>query len=1355
MLLLLIPISSYSNKSPEVPEPLKPWVGWVLEGHEEEYLCIPRYNNSNQLRCSWPTELQLSAGNHGGTFKQEWLVNHESWIMLPGNEFQWPGNVMVNNRAVEIMKRSGRPHIKLAAGSYKVSGEFSWSRMPEYLQIPGDNALFSLMVNEEKSDFPNIDAQGRVWLQSRGEKEEVIENRLGIESYRMFDDRIPPRVVLFIKLDVSGAAREIVLGPAFSPDEFIPISLDSPLPARVENDGRIRVQIRPGQWMINLTVRRAGPISAFTFIAPEDGFWPKEEVWVFSARTDLRIVEIEGLTPIDPQQTSLPESWREFPAYRVLSGDTMNFMEIKRGDPEPAPDQMTVERKLWLKFDGSGYTVKDSIKGRKSSDWRLEMNPPVKLGRVIVDGVEQFITSSDGSERAGIELRKGQVDLIAESEYSGSISQLPATGWEHDFQRVSTQLFLPPGYRIIHASGVDNIPDTWLARWTLLDLFVVLIFTISLGRLYSAKHAVLAFITMVLLYHEPGAPRWIWLALLAGSALLKHIEEGRFRKMVKVYQISVIVILIVIAIPFAIQQLRVGIYPQLEKPWHSMSRTYPAVPAAVREEISNTQAEMSSMLDYAMPEKFKDNARQVMKSQGAARYEEKRIARVAQYDPSMVNQTGPGLPSWEWNTVHMESGPVHRDQQVSLVLIGPRGNLVLSFLRVGLVILLAMGMFGIRYIRGQGWQYPGLKTFLSIVILLFSLASSGSVSASEIPSPQMLDELRSRLLQQDDCFPGCAEIQTMHINITPDVLEIKMQVDAQLDVAVPLPGSVKHWLPGEVTIDGKRADAMYGDSNGFFALISKGRHEVVLKGALPRYNTIQLPLPLKPHQLSIKQSGWTSEGLHPDGMIEKQILFKRITVETNSSNQVLDSGVLPPFAVLERNLLIGLEWKVETTIRRISPVGAAMVLDIPLIPGEAVITAGIVVKDGSAQISLDAKATQLSWESVLERTEVIELTHSETHLWTEIWQADVSPVYHMEYEGIPVILHQQGDHWSPKWHPWPGEKVQLYISRPAGIEGQTLTVDKSLIEVRPGQRVTDSKIALSVRSSQGGQHTIVLPAGAELQEVLIGGRQQSIRQEERNVTLPIVPGKQEIMLHWRVNNGISAIFKTPEIDLGIHNVNANISVYLPENRWPLYFSGPLMGPAILFWSVVIVTILVAFGLSKTGLTPLRFRHWLLLGIGLSQSSIVISLFVVGWLIAFHFRGKADSEMGKRRFNLMQCGLAVLTVFAVVSLVSAISQGLLGHPDMNILGNGSNSGILRWYLDYSARIMPSAMVLSVPMIYYRLAMLAWALWISFGIVSILKWAWRNYSKPVIWQSIPRKNKPLKKDRGEGEGPLKTD
>jgi len=247
------------------------------------------------------------------------------------------------------------------------------------------------------------------------------ESRLDVVVHRRVIDDIPLQLVTRVELKVAGPGREMLLGRAL-PDGFVPLSLASPLPSRLEPDGHLRVQVRPGTWVLELAARHEGPVSALALGAAE-GPWGAEEVWVFDARTDLRLVSVEGVLAVDPQQTELPEEWRQLPAYRVAPGSTMRLVEKRRGDSDPAPDRLSLHRTWWLDFDGGGFTVKDHISGTTTRTWRLEMAEPTVLGRAAVGGREQFLTRLGDRSSVGIELREGQLQLEADSRVEGAVSR--------------------------------------------------------------------------------------------------------------------------------------------------------------------------------------------------------------------------------------------------------------------------------------------------------------------------------------------------------------------------------------------------------------------------------------------------------------------------------------------------------------------------------------------------------------------------------------------------------------------------------------------------------------------------------------------------------------------------------------------------------------------------------------------------------------------------------------------------------------------------------------------------------------------------------------------------------------------
>ena len=598
----------------------------------------------------------------------------------------------------------------------------------------------------------------------------------------------------------------------------------------------------------------------------------------------------------------------------------------------------------------------------------------------------------------------------------------------------------------------------------------------------------------------------------------------------------------------------------------------------------------------------------------------------------------------------------------------------------------------------------------------------------------MLEELKTRLLEPPKCLPDCAQVPRLLLDVSPKVLQARIELHAQEAVAVPLPAHAKHWLPERVMVDGKAAKGLFRTRGGELWLqLTKGLHQVTLSGPLPSRTSVQLPLPLKPHRVELKVKGWIVDGVHEDGVADSQLQLTRIrSGAAQVSVPSMEPGALPPFVRVERILHLGLDWRVETRVVRVSPTGTAVVLEVPLLTGESVTTEGIRVNGGRVLVNMAAQQSKLGWLSVLEKRPELTLTAPKSTAWVEVWKADVSPIWHVVPSGIPVIHHQDPNgHWLPEWRPWPGETISLATTRPQGVEGQTLTIDNSHLQIQPGKRAMEATLSLSLRSSQGGQHTLTLPEGAQLQSVSINGTAQPIRQEANTVTLPITPGKQLVTLVWRASTAISTFFTTPQVDLGTVSVNNTTRLTLGHDRWVLLVGGPRLGPAVLFWGVLLVIGLVAFGLGRVTLTPLKGWHWFLLGIGLSQTSVWLGLVVIGWLLALGAREKLAAGDNDTLFNTVQVGLGLLTVVALFLLFRAIQQGLLGLPDMQVAGNNSTAYNLNWYQDRIGAMSAKAWVVSVPLFVYRLLMLAWALWLAFALLRWLRWGWNCYCAHGIW------------------------
>ena len=1336
----------------KVPDPLKPWIGWVLHG-EEQWRCPFLYHDAKRRRCAWPTQLELNLDDRVGRFSQAWQVYRESWVALPGDTERWPQGVTLNGSPAVITQHLGGPGIRLAPGKYRIRGEFLWDRLPKTLAIPPDTGVVKLNVNGRAVTFPDVNAKGQLWLRQRDtgkSAREGLADRLELQVFRRIIDEIPIQVVTRIDLEVAGAQREVLLGRALL-QGFIPLRLSSRLPARLEPDGRLRLQVRPGRWHVELTARHPAPK---TYLALEGSAepWPEEEVWVFDARNHLRLVEVEGVPSIDPRQTNLPNDWQQLPAYLMHPKDTLALNVIRRGDPDPTPDRLSLNRTLWLDFEGTGYTVMDQISGSMTRGWRLETNPAIALGRVLIDGQPQFITTLPGAARRGVEVRRGAIQLTADSRYHGDIGAVPAVGWDHEFQSVRATLNLPPGWKLFSASGSDNVPNSWVQRWTLLDLFVVLIIALAGARLWNRYVGVLALVTVGLIWHQAFAPQYVWLNLLAAIALLRVLPQGRLRSWAHGYRNLSLIALVLIAIPFMINEVRIGLYPQLEQPWWSLGteRAYFSGVAAPEMEIAD---EPLDKLEEWEPQQYRPPESKLLKQPLKTSSLAPQNVRLGEIDPRANIQTGPGLPRWQWTSVAFSwNGPVAHDQQVKLLLLSPATNLVLNLLRVGLLAWLALLMFGInvRPTGGLPWKRAGGATVPILAAVLLCLPVQEA--RAEFPDPAVLKELKTRLLEPPVCLPHCAQVPRMLLEVTPRTLQLRLEIHAQENVAIPLPAHANHWLPARVMVDGAPAKGLFRDNSGQVWLqLTQGRHQVSLSGPLPPRDSVQLPLALKPHRVEFKAKGWAVDGVHEDGLADSQLQLTRTATElARPPAPSLEPGTLPPFVRVERTLHLGLDWHVETRVVRVSPTGTAVVLEVPLLPGESVTTEGVRVDDRKVLVNIAGQESEYSWQSALRKQTDLILTAPSSTAWVEVWKADVSPIWHMEASGIPVIHHQDPDgHWLPEWRPWAGERITLMASRPLGVAGNTLTIDSTHLQIKPGQRALEATLSLSLRSSRGGQHTLTLPEDAELQSVDIDGTAQPIRQEGPAVTLPITPGTHSVTLLWRAPQTMSTFFKTPRVNLAAPSVNSNINITLGYDRWVLLTGGPRLGPAVLFWSVLLVLALVAVGLGRVPLTPLKSWHWFLLAIGLSQTSVWLGLLVVGWLLALGARERLTTGADDGRFNLIQVGLGLLTVLALATLFHAVQHGLLGLPDMQVAGNNSSAYNLNWYQDRVDALLPQSWVVSVPLLSYRLLMLAWALWLAFALLGWLRWGWGRFSAEGLWRPTELwKSKSLAPEGGQG-------
>ncbi len=1312
----------------DIPEQLEPWVPWVLHNQDDRF-CTSSSAGDQQF-CIWPEQLIMKLNGSGGSFSQNWQMKRDGWIALPGKEKYWPQQVTINGEPATVINKKETPAIHVEqAGRYDIRGNFAWKSLPESIPMPAGTGFVRLTI--DGSERPADISDGILWISSRSSEQEIkIEDTVHTQVYRLIKDSIPMTVTNRIDVQVSGKPREILIDWQ-PPKDQIPLSLQCNLPVMIGTDGRIHMQAQPGNHTVIYRSRLSGPVNSLLFT--DYGSGPDTEYWSFEAQNHLRMVKIGGPPAVDPSQTTIPPKWHSFPAYMVKRGQSLEFETLKRGNPEPPPNKLTIHRSIWLDSDGTGMTVQDLLTGEVHKEPRLEMQPPAALGRMVINGRDQLITQVKADGPAGVEVRQGQINGMAVSRIEKTRS-FPAGGWGQSVSKLSGELVLPPGWTLLYCSGVDRV-QSWISKWTLLDCFIVLIIIISAFRLLGIPKGFIALIALLLSYHDPDAPVYMWLALLACIAILKALPDTKHTHMIRRVKLLLLTCLVIMVLPYSVNQLRVGFFPQLEQVYN------PYIPPL--EQVADAVMEDETVPTPQTANQYMKRSVSKLKSAPAGTNYTRQQQSEPQYDVQSKVQAGPGIPIQKWRVIRLQwNGPVEPGLDIKLLLISPLANLIITIVKITAIFLLAFFMVDLKRdgtVRFEA-AYPDKKTMTALLLLLFSgFFHVADGHSSDYPDPQMLNDLRTRLLEPEKCFPYCADIDKMKVELKGTGITLSIEAAAKTECAVRLPAG-KGILWQEIALNGLHTP-LISSKGELWTGIPEGSSRIRMRGHLNRTD-LQLQLPHKPHLLEFDgHDEWTVIGLDENNVPEDQLQF--IKKEETQEQAGFTATTLPPLMQVKRVLHLGLQWRLETIITRLSPPGSSVFLEIPLLDGESVTNGLFEVKDGMIRVPFGPDEQQKIYGSVFKEQQKITLSAPETDKWYEIWRLNVSPVWHIEADGFPPILHHSlHGTWQPEWHPWPKEQLTLTVTRPSGVPGPTKTIESSRLNISPGLRSTTMQLDFNIRSTRGDQQKITLPEDAVVQSIRVNGRQQPVKKDN-SIIIPLNPANHHVEIEWRTSQGISSLFTGPEIDLGSESVNSDIEIKI-GNRWVWYVSGPQMGPAILFYSELLIILLVSILLGRSKLTPLKSYHWMILGFGLCQSGLIPCLIIVFWFIALRIRREKGGLLSEGWFNFTQFLLIILTIATVGALAFAVRNGLLGHPDMLISGNDSSSYLLRWYQDrITDTVLPQPMVVSIPIMAYRITMLTWALWMAFHLLHWTKWGWECFSKGNIWHkteiNLKRKKK----------------
>src|SRR6185295_588653 len=285
----------------------------------------------------------------------------------------------------------------------------------------------------------------------------------------------------------------------------------------------------------------------------------------------------------------------------------------------------------------------------------------------------------------------------------------------------------------------------------------------------------------------------------------------------------------------------------------------------------------------------------------------------------------------------------------------------------GIALLAVLLAVLVRFAFGWPRNWPRLPGFgtatAAWMIALAALAAPFSARA-ELPSAELLNELKSRLTRAPECAPTCAEITAAEVSVAPDLLEITLDVSALTAVAVPVPSAAGRWEPETISIDGQPNGVLLRkDSQQLWVPLSAGAHEVRLSGRIVAAESVQIVFPRQPRTVRARADDWEISGLSDERLLTNSLELVRKATAGRSA-RVETSIQSAPFVRVTRRVSLGLDWTINTTVERLAPEKGAFTMRIPLLDGESVLTEGMeVAADRSVLVAMPAGVSAVTWTS--------------------------------------------------------------------------------------------------------------------------------------------------------------------------------------------------------------------------------------------------------------------------------------------------------------------------------------------------------------------------------------------------------
>lgn len=1358
---------SFSIVAAEIPPELAKWEGWVK--YQQEFRNCPSLNGQLAGKkaahlCAWPSLLTLQVEDSQGSFSQVWEVIEESRVPLPGDLRHWPQEVLVNNRKASVLQEQNQPYLLLNRGRYQIQGRFFWDKRPESIYVPAANVLFKVTVNNETQEFVAVN-NNQLWLGSIEKADVKEKDYLRLWANRLITDGHPMTMTVALNMQVSGRAREQKI-TRFSPQNYQLMKVNSGLNTRIDSNGNLWMQLKPGEHQAKLTFKLHGNNDEIQFQEVGDE-WPKQEIWIYQANERLRSTQIEGLASIDAEQGFVNE-WKRLPHYVINAGDSLTINERQRGLSHNF-DSLALSRNMWLSFDSENYYFFDVITGEKSKDWRVNTIDGYRLTQLSNHEQQRLITLDD-QKRTGAEIRTPQINIKASGEVPKALMN-HASGWDMPLARTEVILHIPPGRKLFHISGADFSHGDWISQWDLIDLFFVLVIVALVFKVFGLTTSIIALLTLALGYHESDMPVFLWFNLVVALALVLKVTSPKLKKWAGYYRWLSVGILALVMLPFVADQIRYTLFPQLEFN-QTLSSEYPSSRG-----IYGLVAEEKAVTSIAPP----SPAPELLERQLQALSDEESVQRVVvtgsrikrqeldlNYDAGAVIQAGKGRPSWHWQRAsYAWNGIVTGDETVNIQVIPQWG---VKLLRILLVILSLLWIW-MLFKKGSDddeketarMSHSSQTATSTATMFMFALVFSGltispSSDASDFPSDKLLNELKQRLYPIEECHPDCVDLASASIEINNLNALLKLRYFSESNKVGLLPNS-EDWRIDKVTLNGRVVRQLWKNHRGVWLQLPTGEANVELKVSLKDKPDIAWKFLEKPKRIQLsKISGWEASGIVQQSLRSNELLLTRIInskqKESESTVENITEQSIAGLFNIHRHFVFGSQWSLRTSVQRLAPEVGTLTTQVPLYSFEQPLEQTDSVDKEMMSAVIPSNDYSFDWSSSISSSNTFELTALSDNSKLETWEILVYPNWNIQIDGVPAVLPESfssTDYWVYLYYPRAGEKLTFTMTKPPAAKGDSVAISKVVQKHNVSKRKTTTSLNIDYLATRA-EPLLVHIGEAELKQLQHDGQQVNLGAVEGVVSVNLKPGKHHLFfeLEQKTDTSIKMNLLSPKLNKEFTNLTTQVS--LPDSRWLIAASGPGYGPAVIYWGELLFFILLAIGLSRLSFSPISYWQWLLLGLGMSTFSWFALAWVVVWILGSEWL-RRNIDRSREYPVLTNWLILVVTLIAVVALVSAVPKGLLYSPDMGVVGNGSYGNQLFWFLDRGAASLGEVSVITLPLWIYKGLMLLWATWLSFSLIKWLGWTWKDLQSGRFFK--PSSPVQGKTDKSEIESPQVED